>query len=265
MQLRLVPARQGVTWVRQGLQVFLRFPLPFTTLFLVFLFGAFMVAVLPFIGVLALLILLPGVTLSFMIATRQSLAGRMPMPSVFADPFRGKTERTLGMVKLGVGYALASLALMMLADWLDGGRFEALARGEAAAELMNDPEMLFAIAMRLAITLPLTLLFWHAPALVHWCGVSAPKAVFFSLIACWRNKAAFTMYGIVWGGAVMLFGLVTTALFAVLGLPQLIGLAALPAALLFSTVFYISLYFTFADCFELEAGDTPPSGLLTGP
>jgi hypothetical protein len=264
MQLRLVPARQGVTWVRQGLQVFLRFPLPFTTLFLVFLFGAFMVAILPFVGVLALLILLPGVTLSFMIATRQSLAGRAPMPSVFADPFRGQSERTLDMVKLGVSYALASLGMMMLADWLDGGRFEALARGEAAAELVNDPQMLVAIAMRLSLTLPLSLLYWHAPALVHWCGVSAPKAVFFSLVACWRNKAAFTMYGIVWAGAVLLFGVVTTALFAVLGLPQLIGLAALPAALLFSTIFYISLYFTFADCFELEPGDLPPSGLLSG-
>jgi len=264
MQLRLVPARQGVTWVRQGLQVFLRFPLPFTTLFLVFLFGAFIVAILPFVGVLALLILLPGVTLSFMIATRQSLAGRVPMPSVFADPFRGQSERTLGMVKLGVGYALASLGMMMLADWLDGGRFEALARGEAAAELMNDPQMLVSVAMRLTLTLPLSLLFWHAPALVHWCGVTALKAVFFSLVACWRNRAAFTMYGIVWAAAMLLFGLVTTALFALIGLPQLIGLAALPAALLFSTVFYISLYFTFADCFELEPGDTPPSALLTG-
>ena len=32
--------------------------------------------------------------------------------------------------------------------------------------------------------------------------------------------------------------------------------AALPAALMFSTVFYVSLYFTFADCFELEPADT---------
>ena len=266
MQLRLVPARQGVTWVRQGLQVFLRYPLPFTTLFLIFLFGAFMVVILPFVGVLALLILLPGVTLSFMIATRQALGGRLPMPGVFADPFRGKSERTLGMIKLGVGYALASLAMMMVADWLDGGRFEALARGgENAGQAMSDPEMLVAIAIRLTLTLPLAVLFWHAPALVHWGGVTAAKAVFFSLVACWRNKGAFTVYGIVWGGAVMLFGVVTTALFGLLGVPQLVGLAAVPAALAFSTVFYISLYFTFADCFELEPGDAAPSGLLTRP
>ena len=43
------------------------------------------------------------------------------------------------------------------------------------------------------------------------------------------------------------------------------GLAALPAALMFSTVFYISLYFTFADCFELERGDARPPELVTGP
>ena len=44
----------------------------------------------------------------------------------------------------------------------------------------------------------------------------------------------------------------------------LVGLAALPAALLFSTVFYISLYFTFADCFELDRGDAPPANQLSG-
>lgn len=265
MQLRLVPPRQGVLWVRQGLQVFLRYPLPFTTLFLMFLFGAFMVVILPFVGVLALLVLLPGVTLSFMIATKQSLAGKLPMPGVFAEPFRSKSERTLGMIKLGVGYALASLAMMMIADWLDGGRFEALARGESGGEAMNDPLMLSAIAMRLGLTLPLTVLFWHAPALVHWCGVTAVKAVFFSLVACWRNKGAFTVYGIVWAGAVLLFGVLTTTLFSLLGLPQLVGLAALPAALVFSTVFYISLYFTFADCFEFNHGDAAQQpGTLAG-
>ena len=49
-------------------------------------------------------------------------------------------------------------------------------------------------------------------------------------------------------------GLVTSSLlFGALGLRQLASLAAVPAGLMFSTVFYVSLYFTFADCFV-----TPP-------
>ena len=35
--------------------------------------------------------------------------------------------------------------------------------------------------------------------------------------------------------------------------PQLIALAAIPAGLLFSTIFYASLYFTVTDCFAVEA------------
>ena len=41
-----------------------------------------------------------------------------------------------------------------------------------------------------------------------------------------------------------------------LGQLRLIGVLAMPASLLFSTVFYASLYFTFADCFMQ---DDPPT------
>ena len=34
------------------------------------------------------------------------------------------------------------------------------------------------------------------------------------------------------------------------GTPQMLAVAALPAGLMFSTAFYVSLYFTFADCFD---------------
>ena len=46
--------------------------------------------------------------------------------------------------------------------------------------------------------LPLSLMFWHAPALVHWHGFSPLKGLFFSLLACLRNFWAFAVFALMW-------------------------------------------------------------------
>jgi hypothetical protein len=59
----------------------------------------------------------------------------------------------------------------------------------------------------MALYLPLSLLFWHAPALVHWHGVPPLKSLFFSLVACMRNFKAFTLFGLAWVGVFLMGGL----------------------------------------------------------
>ena len=261
MKLRLVPARQGALWVRQAFRVFFRQPLTFSALFFLFLFGAFLLLVMPLVGPLVMLTLLPIVTLGFMIATQHSEGGRFPLPGVFLQPFRGERSRVRALLQLGIGYAVASLLLMWLADLLDGGRFaqlqEAMMRGGESGEAIDSSGAETSLLLRLVLALPLSIAFWHAPALVHWFGVSAGKSVFFSLVACWRNRGAFVVYGLTWAGVIALFGIMSTLVFSLLSAPQLASLAAFPAALMFSTVFYVSLYFTFADCFELAPQETP--------
>ena len=54
----------------------------------------------------------------------------------------------------------------------------------------------------------------------------------------------------------MVFAVVAGSLFALIGAPQLVTLAAVPAGLMFSTAFYVSLLFTYEGCFgdaEAEA------------
>ena len=75
--------------------------------------------------------------------------------------------------------------------------------------------------LSMLLYLPLSLLFWHAPGLVHWHGVPPVKALFFSIVACMRNFGAFLVYGLGWLGVFLLGGLVVSivsALLAVAGL-----------------------------------------------
>ena len=272
MKLLTVPAGRGLLWVRSGFRVFFSKPLAFSALFAAFLFGALVLVLMPFIGALLMLAALPLVSQGFMLATKGALAGQSPMISVFIEPLRGRRPQAIVMLKLGLIYAVGSLLIMWLSDWVDGGTFNALqeamtsqtADTERLEVLLADPRLSTDMLLRLFLAGALALPFWHAPALVHWEGQGPAQALFSSTIACWRNKGAFTVYALTWSVLVVLFGVLINSVFILLGAVKLVPIAATAGGLMFTTVFYASLYFTYADCFEGQGAtavgtDVPPA------
>ena len=110
---------------------------------------------------------------------------------------------------------------------------------------------------RLGLAGLLSVPFWHAPALVLWDGQGFAQALFSSTIACWRNRGAFLVYSVAWTALVISVGTGGSLVFMLLGQAQLFALAAVPMSLLLTTVFYASLYFTFADCFATDEPAAP--------
>ncbi len=263
MQMRLkdVRAGQGLHWVRRGFTVFLRHPLAFTAMFTGFLFAALLLMLLPWVGPIALLASLPLLTLGFMIATHGATQGRPPRIAAFFVPLRGDSARRRALLQLGLGYALATFVIVALSDWADGGKFELLQQLLASgnvdaaevAALLGDGQLQFGLALRFGLAALLALPYWHAPALVHWAGQGAGQALFSSWLACWRARGAFVAYTAAWALVIGVFGIAVNLVFGLLGTPQLVGFAALPGALLLSTAFYASLFFTFADSFGASA------------
>jgi hypothetical protein len=116
---------------------------------------------------------------------------------------------------------------------------------------------LLGLMVRFGLAALLSIPFWHAPALVYWEGHSCAKALFSSTLACWRNRGAFVIYGLVWLGLMIVFGVLVSLILALFGVPQWLMNASLPMALIMATVYYASLYFTFADCFSPDEPETP--------
>jgi len=266
MKLQQVPARNGALWVRHGFTVFFKRPLAFAALFTSFLFFGLLALLLPYVGPLLLLMALPLVTLAFMLATQRTLQGQFPGPSVYVAPLRVSRAHTVALVQMGLVYAVASVVIMTLSDLADGGKFEALQEAMGSAKttsetigpLLTDPQLHFGLLLRFGLAALLSLPFWHAPALVHWGDQGVGKSLFFSTVACWRNWRAFTMYGLAWGGVILLFGVLANLVAALFQQPQVVALAAVPAGLLLSTIFYASLYFSFADCFAPNRAEAEP-------
>lgn len=256
MKLNIVPARTGFLWVKLGIQTFSKQPLALAGLFFIYTAAASVLSLVPGAGVVLALAIVPAATLGLMAATQEATKGRFPMPTVLVSAFRAGRQRMRAMLVLGLIYAVACVAVMLLAPLLVD--VPAPAAGASREATMMSPQFQKLMLVAAVIYLPVSLLFWHAPALVHWHGVPPAKSLFFSLVACLRNAGAFLMYGLGWLGVFfassMLIGLVAM----LTGSPQFAAAAMMPVALLLAAMFTTSIYFTFRDSFLTdEEPDNP--------
>ncbi|HSV53764.1 MAG TPA: BPSS1780 family membrane protein [Burkholderiaceae bacterium] len=259
MKLNIVPARTGIVWVKLGIQTFFRQPLALSGLFFMFMAVMSVATLLPLIGNALALALLPACTLGLMAATQEATKGKFPMPSILISAFRAGQQRMQAMLVLGALYAAGFLLVMGISALIDGGEFAKLylVGGKLTREKAMAPEFQAAMWVAMGLYLPLSLLFWHAPALVHWHGVPPVKSLFFSAVACMRNFWAFTVFGLVWVAVFVIVGMVVTTLAAVIGSPVAASVTMVPAAMLMAAMFFTSLYFTFRDSFEAAPDPQP--------
>jgi hypothetical protein len=222
MKLLIVPARTGLQWVQQGIRTFRQQPLALAALFFLSMAAMSLVTVLPLVGPVIALGLLPATSLAMMVAAAEASHGRAPTPALLLVAFRTGRQRLNSMLTLGAMYAAGFLLIM-------------------------------------GLYLPLSLLFWQAPGLVHWHNVPPVKALFFSLVACVRNIGALVVFGLSWMGVFVVAGIVMSLVSAVLA--QVVGGLAnglmIATAMLLAAMFFTSIVFTFRDCFAApDASDS---------
>jgi hypothetical protein len=265
MKLNIVPASTGFAWVKLGITTFLKQPVALGGLFFMSLALTQLLAIVPFVGIVVAMVIFPATTLGMMVATLQALQGKFPMPNVLASAFRSGKERSVAMLKLGVMYAVGLLVVVTLVALIDGGELaKELAKSPVPSPaIMESPNFLPTLLAGLGLYSFLSILFWHAPALMHWHNVPPSKAVFFSLVACLRNWAAYAVFGLAWTAVFFVGSTLIGALSALLGLGQGAALLMLPLILIMVTMFVCSIYFTFRDSFShTDAEEVPVSQSL---
>ncbi len=257
MKLQIVPARRGIQWVKAGIKTFFRQPLALAGLFFMFLALMSVLSLIPLIGSVIALTLLPGATLGLMAATGEASAGKFPMPLLLITAFRAGRQQLRSILILGGLYTLGFVVILGITAPIDGGKFAKLylLGGSMTPELLQSADFQTAMLVASVLYLPLSLMFWHAPALVHWHGIGPVKSLFFSFVACIRNFWAFAVYGVAWIGVFLGFGIVMATLAALLGSAEIVAATMYPAAMLMAATFFTSIYFTFVDSFGLTPGE----------
>jgi len=254
MKLNVVPAKTGSRWVRQGIRAFWKQPLALTGLFFMFMASMSVVSIVPVLGGFLALMLLPAASLGLMAATREVDLGKFPMPVTLIAGFRNGPEGKRNMAVLGAIYAVAFIGVMGLSALVDGGDFAKLylVGGSLDMDILMKPEFQNAMWLSLMLYLPLSLVFWHAPALTHWHAVPVSKGLFFSTVACLSNWRAFLVFGLMWALIFLGTTLTITLISSFVGDNDFAAMALLPAMLMLAAMFFCSTYYSFKDCFTSE-------------
>lgn len=264
MGLRLLPVRprQGWQWVILGLKLWAGRPVAFTGLLALFLMVFTLVLiVVPVFGGMVAMCAMPLLSLGFLVASRSAVLGGPVHALQLAEGLKHPRRSQLrAQLILCLAYGVTTMMVLTLADWVDGGQFEALQRvmaksGEAGkvdpqlAVILADPRLGWGMLVRMGLSSLLSIPFWHAPPLVHWGGQSAMQALFSSTLAMWRTRGAFALYMLGWALVTLGVMLLLTTLATLLGQPRLVVGLAMPVALPMVAAFYVSLWFSFVDTF----------------
>lgn len=255
MKLKLLPPSFGVRWFNLGLAVFRRKPLAMIGLFSVIMLTALVLSSLGRVGELVFFALMPTLNVGFMLATREVCANRTPPIGVFFAPLRPTSPGRYLLIQQGLVYAGLMFAMLFLADVIDGGRLadwkSAVEAGKMTGnEAFEDVALQQAMMLRVWLTVPWAILFWHAGALAYWQQTPLVKSFFFSVMACLKNWSAFLVFGLVWSALLMMMSVVMVMLVMLVPSMALFSTVVFMGVMLLSVVFYASMFFTYADSFE---------------
>lgn len=256
MQAASLPARAGYQWVQQGWQIFRTQPVAFFAWAMFVSMILMLASVTPPIGPILFVVLMPLVTFVSLAACRTAASGQRLQPAMWIAPLRERlvVRRLLGMGALYMVVCLffGVLAFMPFMHEIADAVNTATTTNNLMPllEAARTPMTIFGV-----LYVMLAALFWYAPALVGWWGTSLTQSLFFSAIACWRNKWPFLVYGLVWGAVFIGVDLATSLLVAV-GLPESLAASAqVPVNVVAGAVLYCSFYPSYVSVFEQSVAD----------
>lgn len=227
---RVAPAEAAVQWLRYGWEMFLRAPGPWLVLSLVFVVLMLATAMVPMVGGLAAHLLMPVLSAGMLAAVRREEEGRVVE---LRDLFTGFKRNSTGLVLVGVFYTIGWGAILLIGLVLGGGAMMGgMAAGSPGGLGFAIGGILLALLLGLALSVPLLMAVWFAPALVLFNNMDATAALKASFHACLKNLLVFLAYG-----------LILTVLAFVAALPMGLGFFVL------GPVFFASLYASYRDIF----------------
>ena len=250
MKLNSVAPKEGYTWIRQGIWLFKQNPLGFLMLVFMYVFVAQLAVLVPVIGIFAVLLLTPTLSVGFMTTCRQAIQKERIRPSVYVVALQSSPLIRKRILQLGLVYAALILALSFILSMLVD--FELL-----IPLMTNDkpitPEVVRQIYLILffggLLYVPVAMLMWFSPVLVAWADMSVAQALFSSAIACWANRGAFFLYIAIWGAVLIAIPLTIGSIFDALDLGQAASFIIAPISMAGLTVMHCSFFATWKACF----------------
>ena len=246
MQAHTLPAQRGWAWIIEGFRLWKRNPALLTFLVFGYWLCLLVVAAIPFVGQVLMSLIMPALALGIYNGCKAVADGRKAGPDILLSGFRQNFPE---LVKIGGIYLIGTFAVLGLTALADDGILAELMLGRRKLDeaTADDPRLTVSLLIGVLGSTPLMMAYWFAPLLAGWGRISAPKAMFFSFVACWRNWRTFLAYSFGLLTVVMLPSMLIGILNLVSPVLGLLPSIALPA--IFIPVVFASFYANAVDVF----------------
>ncbi len=282
-----LPAKTGWLWVKDGFALFRKQAAEVSTLFLSYMFLMLALGIVPVIGQLLPLILVPVFAMSFMQACANIEQGKRVYPNLLLVGFRSPALKTL-LVVAAKAYADDGVQVperqyvtfgqpvaecdALVVSWagiavgasslVDGGVFwKAMTGPGLDAKDIEGSNIRLGMIVAALVYIPAAMAFWFAAPLITWQKMPLGKALFYSFFAVLRCGKAFTLYGLAWLGiGVILPATVSTIVALLINNITVVVFILLPLSIILTVIMYCSFYPTYTSIFGKPAPgdmDTP--------
>ena len=192
---RAVGAGQGWTWIADGFGLFKKAPGMWIALVIVLLVILIVLAFIPVLGAVATFLLMPLFVGGLMLGCRAlQSGGELELGHLFAG-FKTHTANliVLGALAIG-GWIIVMLPVIAI---VGAGAMFGMMRGDAAGAAAMGGSFVLAWLIAMALSIPIYMALWFAPALVVLRGLAPAAAVKESFLGCLKNIVPFLIYGLV--------------------------------------------------------------------
>ncbi|HJV51562.1 MAG TPA: BPSS1780 family membrane protein [Noviherbaspirillum sp.] len=245
-----LPARTGWLWVKEGFALFRKQPFEMSTLFLAYMFLMLAIGIVPLLGQILPMVLVPVFSMAFMQACVNIEQDKKVYPNLLLTGFQTPALRNL--LKLGVLYLLAAVVAIAASMLIDGGVLWDLMSGrkELDEQTVRQSNLTLAMIFSAAVYTPAAMAFWYAAPLIMWQNMGVGKALFYSFFAVQRAGKAFLAYGLAWMLIGVLMPAIVSSIIALLvARAAAVMIVLLPLSLMLTVVMYCSFYPTYTHIF----------------
>jgi len=240
--------------VKQGFALFRKQPGGMSMLFLGYMLCMLAVSIIPLLGQLLPVILVPVFSVAFVQGCLHIDQGKRVLPSLLLSGFRKPVFPML--FALGVLYIIMAIVAIGASSLVDGGALWQLLTGqlnkETAEDVIRNSNMGASLLLTIALYVPAAMAFCFAAPLIYWKKVSLGKSLFFSFFAVWRSLSAFLVFGASWFAISMV---TSQLLFLIAGRSMGVQLM-MPLSMILTVVMHCSFYAAYRQIFGLPVEDS---------
>ena len=261
-----LPASSGWQWLKDAFRIFRKQPFALLALLFVINLLSQILMQIPVLGVGLFIISMPIASLIVVSACRDIQSKPAGFSHLDPKTWVASLQKPRVISRLALsGFVYAALLLLLsvvllypLLDEQTIAQINSIIYGvqggaQATTDALPDGSSLVLLLGWAVLLFVVTLMFWHVPQLIGWEDQTIGKAIFYSFVASWRNKAAFLMYFLSWFLLFALLQLFVVPLLLLLGLPALLIAFAMQVVLMIMVAtIYCGFYSSYAAIFGSE-------------